>query len=450
MRPTLDSRLVLTFSLCISAVLGAPVLAADGDQDPTFGLAGVHGPDTGYLVRAATRLPNQYLAVVGPLDTGDDARVDWARMSSDGIATWDCGALVPLVATFEGRAAAVDRNGNLLVGGTVTTAGSTKERALIARFAAADPCDTLDTSWSDSGFELLDGNSHCDIEDCSLVGIAEAPSPSSHLFVLVESKVDSSVSRYFVVAFQSSGAINPLFGVDGWAEVAASGLGTLSSRGARLAADSAGRPLVLATRHHPGVPSDLDPVIVRFTTGGVIDTTFPTGGFRVISNDATTDQEGTGLVIAADGAVYVAVNSLAADHTGSLYGGMPEAGWPGSGTGGRPIAALALQGDGKILTVANATDGDVFVVSRFVRTATGWDTDWSFGSLPGHELYDVDLGGADGQRVVAIVLSEGRPIVLGNADTDTGDELFAIRLRNRYLFADGFESGSRVFWSAAR
>jgi hypothetical protein len=28
--------------------------------------------------------------------------------------------------------------------------------------------------------------------------------------------------------------------------------------------------------------------------------------------------------------------------------------------------------------------------------------------------------------------------------------LFAIRLKNRYIFFDGFESGSRAFWSAAK
>jgi hypothetical protein len=47
-----------------------------------------------------------------------------------------------------------------------------------------------------------------------------------------------------------------------------------------------------------------------------------------------------------------------------------------------------------------------------------------------------------------MVHSGGRPVILGNADTDAADALFAIGLKNRYLFADGFETGSPVPWSA--
>ena len=90
MRSHPDSRRV-ALALTVAALLGSPVVAGDGDQDLGFGLNGVYGTNRYYFLREAARLPNQYLAIVGQLDTGNDPAVDWARMSDDGVATWDCG-----------------------------------------------------------------------------------------------------------------------------------------------------------------------------------------------------------------------------------------------------------------------------------------------------------------------------------------------------------------------
>jgi len=453
MCPWTVRRTTLASLALLAALLAAPARAADGDQDPTFAAAGVLGAEPFYVMRAAARLPDQDVAIVGTLDYLVDPYLDWLRIASDGHVIQECGHSIPFLASFTGRAVLADRNGNLVVGGSATITGSeSQERAILARFDAADVCDTLDLDWSANGWQLLDSESFCDTEDCTVVGLAEAPTAFPRLFALLQVRVSTSSSRYFVIAFQSSGSVNPLFGTNGYAEVAATDLGAMSSRGARLAVDPQGRPLVLGTRLDPVTSGDLDPVIMRFTTAGAADETFHAGGYVVLDANSTADAVGSALAVAPDGTIYAAANSLETDNTGMVYcqraGG---SGWSGAGHGDSPIAAIALQGDGKLLTVINSTVGDVVVVYRQIPSAANCNgaSDPSFGSLSGHEFYDVDLGGADGQRVGSIVLSEGRPILLGNADTNATDGLFAIRLRNRFLFADGFEVGSRALWSAA-
>jgi hypothetical protein len=432
--------------LCLACA--APAWAGDGDQDPTFGLDGVRGPDDGYRPRAAAVLPDQDVAIVGTLTYAfaSAVHVAWLRMSNDGVATTECGKPIPFLATFDGRAVLVDRNGNLVVGGTATLSGTTtQQRALVARFAASDTCDTLDTAWSDTGFELLGGD-FCDFEDCYLSDLAEAPTAVPRLFALFEQR-SGAVSRYFVIAFQSSGHVNPLFGVDGYAEVTATGLGTLAAGGARLAVDGLGRPLVLATRFDPDAPTQKDAVLLRFTTTGGLDTSFESVGFHEFGDDKAAAV----LVIAPEGAIIVAANSVLADRAGWVYHLLPDGTWKGGGTGDSPVAAIALQGDGKVLRLANSTAGDGFVIHRDIRRSDGlWAHDPSFGSLDGHDIYGVNFGGANGQHAGAMVIAGGRPIVVGTADTDGADAMFAIRLRNGYLFADGFEVGSRADWSTAR
>ena len=71
--------------------------------------------------------------------------------------------------------------------------------------------------------------------------------------------------------------------------------------------------------------------------------------------------------------------------------------------------------------------------------------DDSFGFL-GAGAVEIDLGGGDWQESTALVLSAGRPFVVGRAAGDAADGMFAARLRNRYVFADGFEIGATSFW----
>ncbi len=431
-----------------ATLLVAPALAADGDQDPAFGVAGVFGPRYGQLVRDAATLPNQDIAVVGSLTISSDPLVDWLYVTGDGHAIVECGQSIPFLASFMGNAVIADRSGRLLVGGTATLAGSTgQDRALLVRYSLGGQCGSLDSSWSGNGWQLLDPQGLCASADCSLADVAEAPTNTPNLFALVESKVNLFVSRYFVAAFLNGGDIDTGFGTSGYAEVTATGIGTLESGGAHLAIDPKGRPMVLATRFDPNQSLDADPVLLRFTAAGALDTTFESGGIKVLHDDPQIDEVGVALAIASDGTPYAEVNSISPDHTGWILGRGPGA-WMGVGNGAEPLAALVLQGDGKVLTVGNSTSFDGFEVTRLIPTPAFFVWDESF-TGDGIEGYDVNLGGANGQQAVVMVLSGGRPVMLGNADTSIGEALFAIRLKNRYLFADSFEVGAKSRWSAS-
>jgi hypothetical protein len=430
--------------LLIGSSLAAPAGAAkDGVVDVSF-WGGLWGPaGVVWIGRAAARLPNQYLAVVGDLQNDADTRIDWIRMPEDGVANYTQCESPALVASFVGLSVLVADGGDVLVAGEATTSASSQLRPLVARFDGADPwCTDLVTSWGDAGLEILDSAPACDTEDCRIDGLAGAQSLSGRLYALVESVIDSTTSRFFVVALHGGGHVDTSFASAGWAEVPFFTLGYLTSRGARLALDPQGRPLVLVTRIN-SARGDRDCVFVRFTANGAVDIAEP------IVDTPDSDDFAAALAVTPDGAVFAGINSAAAADKAWLYERRPDGVWVTLGRDDRAITGIALQGDDKVLTVAFGTSQDEMLVNRFRRTQSGFAIDLSFGAAGnGEQSYDVDAGGNDAQRPVALVLSGGRPEIVGNASTDNGPRMFMLRAVNSYLFHDGFEAGNRAGWSS--
>lgn len=427
--------------LCASSIAAPAAAAKDGVLDVTFGAGGEAG--TGTLVHAAALLPNQDVAVIG--GTHNDDKVRWARLETDGGLPCASNS-VPEMTSFAALAVLVDHSGNPVIAGAATTTGSSQERPLVLHigppnFAALDHCGTTDTSWSGDGFEQLDSAPFCDTEDCRIDDLAGAQGPSDRLFALVESVLDATTSRFFVVALNPGGHVDTSFGSQGWAEVPYFTLGFLTARGSRLALDPQGRPLVLVTRIN-SARGDKDCLFVRFDVSGSVDRMEP------VVDLPSSDDVASAFTVAEDGTVFAAVNSLASGRTGWLYERSPAGSWSGSGRDGRAIADIALQGDNKVLALADSTDADQMMLNRMIRTPTGLAADFSFGPVGGEGDYDVDLGGSDAQRSIALLLSTGRPVILGNASTDNGPRGFALRVANSYVFFDGFERGNRAAWSA--
>lgn len=452
MRPSRRLRPFAAVVVSIAAAWLPPTPAhaqIDGEPDPSFSGDGIlsngNEPFGQWEPRALAVMPNQEVVVVG--DLASTAGMDHLRVSVNGNAITECEAGILLLAELEGLAVLVDRAGRLVVGGRSTFSGAPdQDRGLIGRFTSANPC-TFDSSWSDNGWQILDGESFCDTEECAVVDLAESPTAGARLYALLASRVNSLVARLFVVGFRANGDVDTSFGDGGYAEVATTELGTLSSTGAQLVVDGGGRPLVLASRYDPDIVLDADPFLIRFTDGGDLDMTFGDDGVEVVDDISGIDGFPAGLVLGSDGALVFGINLDSGNGTGRASVMRPDGSPPLNALfPNRRIAGVAVQGDGKPLVLLDdVTDDGMEMARLLVGTAGVLDPDPTFGSA-GSVALDVDLGGADWDQPVAMVLSTGRPWLVGRAAGDSGAGMFAMRLRNRFVFADGFEIGTTSFW----
>ncbi len=421
----------------------------DGSPDPTFSGDGILSfgaePFGQYTAHALAVMPNQEVVVVG--DLASTAGMDHLRVSVNGNAIAECEAGILLLAEFEGLAVLVDRAGRLVVGGRSTFSGAPdQDRGLIGRFTSANSC-AFDGSWSDNGWQILDSESFCDTEECAVLDVAESPTAGARIYALLASRVNSLVSRLFVVGFRANGDVDTSFGDGGYAEVAATDLGTLSSTGAQLVVDGGGRPLVFATRYDPDIALDADPFLIRFTDSGELDTTFGDDGVEIVDDISGIDGFPAGVVLGSDGTVVFAVNLDSGNGLGRASVMRPD-GSPAlnAGFSNRRIAGVAVQGDGKPLVLLDDVVDDGMEIARLVVNASGvLDLDPTFGSAGSFAL-DIDLGGANWEQGTALALSTGRPWLVGRAAGDSAAGMFAMRLRNRFVFADGFEIGTTSFW----
>jgi hypothetical protein len=441
MRPAaVPTRLALAFA-ALSLLPPAAVAAPDGALDTTYSGDGVYGAFGAYVARAAATLPDQGTAVVGALSIAPEPLVDWVKLSTTPTLT-DCGAGIFSLASFEGRAVLVDRGGNLVVAGVATFSGApSQEVALVSRFPAGG-CSAFDGTWSGAGWEALDDESFCDTEDCLVVDLAEAPTNAPKLYALVESRVNFLTSRFFVVAFQANGALDTAFGSNGYAEVAATGLGTLVPDRSHLTVTPSGSPLVFGTRWDPAVGLDADPFLLSFSLTGT------PGPPNVIRDSDTVDDYAADVVVGADGLLAYGGN-VPAETYGWWVAQRPDGTTPSASVGDHELVALAPQGDGKLLVVLDALAADEVEVQRYL-TGPGsgplaLDTDFGAGGSVSFDSTDTGLGGT-GEDCQALVLSTGRPLIVCNRHFSGGDGGFFLRLINRHVFADGFELGSRARW----
>ena len=110
------------------------------------------------------------------------------------------------------------------------------------------------------------------------------------------------------------------------------------------------------------------------------------------------------------------------------------------------LRTIARQGDGRILVggrISTAVSGHGFFLAR--RTAQGLlDPSFDGNGVARYE-FDRDPGGDDLGR--ALLLAQGRPLLVGSAADSSDHTAFAVlRVTNAYLFSDGFERGDTTAW----
>lgn len=436
------------FGLLFAAVLtsAAPLQAADGALDPTWGGDGVSQGYPSTIPWAGAVDDRQRYLLTGDVGIPDRTEIETLTNINDGGGIWEgCINGVAFLDNFVLRQAIFDGSNRLLLAGVTTVFGTeTVERAFIARFTAADPC-VFDTSFSGAGWEIFDAPAFCDTEDCRLVDVAESDDATTRYVALLESVVNTLRSDYYLVGLTAAGNLDPNFSTDGFAPVTGPGLGLLAGGGAKLVVDPANRIYVLHSFYDPAVALDLDTGITRFQSNGDLDTTYGDSGSNI---PATSDSEDTlprALVIGHDGRMAFAYYNPTTGSSMLLALQVATGAGIGFPVAAREVRALAFDGLGRLLYTYDLASGDGMGVERqLVNFGSGMPADPSFTPL----VLDIDDGGNTAERPVDIATPAGRPMILVDIDqVGGGNRATLVRLENRLIFADGFEWGSPKFWN---
>lgn len=315
----------------------------------------------------------------------------------------DAGKVVMPVGTgnAQGIAAALQSDGKILVAGHALN-GSTYDVAL-ARFTTDG---VLDTSFDGDGLVMTAIGSSAD--QAMAVAIQ-----TDGKIVLAGTSYNGSNFDFAVVRYTKAGALDTTFSGDGKATAA---IGSGDDVAWAVAVQSDGK-IVVAGRSHNG--SNQDIALARFTSAGVLDTTFSSDG-KLTTAVGAGDDVAYGVVVQGDGKMVAAGYSAnATDSEMALVrytaAGALDTSFSGDGKltvaagGGNNVAtAVALQSDGKIVVAGDITAGTQrdFAV---VRCTAAGALDTAFG---GDGIATLDISNGD-DLAQAIALKDGNILVAG-------------------------------------
>ncbi len=430
----------------------SPLLAGDGDLDPSWGGDGISNGFANSLPRSAAVAPDGQVYFTGSTTLPDDSEFEWWRSNNEGNGQWfGCTQGLALLGDFVIHDTAFDGSGRLLYAGSTTVFGSeTVERAFVARFesfAEGESC-ALDSTFSGAGWEYFDDAPYCDTEDCRLIGIEVTADTTTRYIALLESVQNALISKYYLLGLTAAGALDPNFNGGDFLLVTATDGALLGGGAAKLAVDRGNRALVLYSFYDPEGNFDLDVALNRYQQPGVLDGTFATNGRMLIDAADAEDTSARALAIGSDGRLGYAVRS----HTNFSKIRVFDRGLSSS-VGAfldlRDVRAIAFDGLGRVLAASDLSTGDGLEIGRWTPIfggGGGLEPDAGFG-VGGVRSVDIDGGGGNTETPVDLELSGGRPMLLAEADqTAGGKQAFLVRLQNDLIFADGFEWGSTKFW----
>lgn len=446
----------------LAPLAAAPAFAADGAPDPGFSADGKVtavwslGTETWAEATAAATVDGGAVIVGGTgfyLQSGAPSSADLllARWTNGGILDTSWGDNGRLRLGFD----LVDDGFDELLGlfadpdGKLTvlawTASGTGARPAMIRLlsdGAPDP------AFGDGGF-LWIANVPATMASPDFVA-ATRQSDGKFLFAGDYTTTGTSPHRnLFVLRVHPDGTPDTSFSFDGWATIGSPE--TTDEFLTAVAADPAGA-VVLAYL------GDDVPWVKRLHGLGGVDTTFGDSGsihppllgdeWRI---EGLVVEPGTRGVLAAGWGIPVS------SSTGVLFrltgAGLFDSSF-GTSAGytffeqddGVRLRAIARQGDGRIVVggrIATAASGAGFFLGR--TTAQGLlDPSFDGNGVARYE-FDRDPGGDDLGR--ALILAQGRPLLVGSAADSSDHTAFAVlRVTNAYLFADGFERGDATAW----
>jgi uncharacterized delta-60 repeat protein len=265
-----------------------------GVLDTSFSADGIvvtdigSGDDYGYGVVVDSQ---DRVVVAGQSDNSGDIDFAVVRYTSAGVldATFGTGGKVTTAigSTDGGQGVVVDSQDRIVVAGYSFNSG--KSDFAVARYTSAGE---LDTSFSADGIVVTDIGSGDDYGRAVAVD-------SQDRVVVAGASHNGSDNDFAVVRYTSAGELDTSFSADG---IVTTAIGSASDYGYGVVVDSDDRVVVAGVSSNG---SDLDFAVVRYTSAGVLDATFGTGG-KVTTAIGDSDDRGQGVVVDSQGRIVVA------------------------------------------------------------------------------------------------------------------------------------------------
>lgn len=469
-KPARRGSIAALFGLAAGVASATP---ADGVLDPSFADEGK--ATIAFDIAAANPLDLALDTVtdgfgrvylIGIVTTNAGQRIGIARLCQNGTLDTNYGpddvglVVAPEQAGFSltGVSAAIDAQGYLLVGGTVTTAGN--DDFAVCRF-------DIDGSLAafPNGLQCVRVAFDLAGPDADVLGDI-AVQADGKIVMVGSANFNSSIDRLAIARLDVDGDLDSTFN-SGLGKASFTTPGSVASRLRSVAIARNGK-IVVAGDVRMQSHTDTDLLLVRLNPNGGLDTSFASNGFAVLAPlEAARNQSIRKIVlepghpqllldqqIVGAGSIETAVGS-------SVYSGLvarinpdgtPAAGF-GTGASGYRIDGtghdlaftdLLREPDGSLLAAgtiranANAATTTDYYVTRF-RKDGSTDHD-AFNPPSGFSL--IDIGGGN-DTANAIALQSGRIIVAGASLTASGppanlDFSVAGLLRDR-IFADGVD-----------
>lgn len=239
---------------------------------------------------------------------------------------------------------------------------------------------------------------------------------------------------FAVVRYLESGALDTGFGSGGKTTTAV-GSGSSDDVGTAVALQADGKILVAGSASN-GTNDDF--ALVRYTAGGVLDTSFGTGG-KVITSIRTNHDEAHAVAVQADGKILVA--GWSEDTSANAYRDFVLVRYTSAGaldstfgTGGKVITSVGSANDGGNCMVVQA-DGKIVVAGysfngsnndfALVRHNTNGTLDGGFGS--GGKAV-IGFGSANEVANAMALQSDGKLVLAGVSGDTTNSYFVTVRV----------------------
>lgn len=189
--------------------------------------------------------------------------------------------------------------------------------------------------------------------------------------------------------------------------------------------------------------------VVRYDSGGALDASFGGTG-KVTTAVGATSTMGHGAAVAADGKVVVvgeAVSGANIDFVVVRYlsNGVLDTSFGGTGTvttsitaGADRASAVVLQPDGKLVVSGSANNNAQFVVARYNTDGT---LDTSFG---GTGIVSFTFGGAYNEADDVRLQADGKPVVAGSCSGGSNNDFCVARLSTAGALDPTFDTDGKL------
>ncbi|MEO8196892.1 MAG: hypothetical protein ABI689_09245 [Thermoanaerobaculia bacterium] len=442
------------FLLAVAVVSSCPLQAADGDPDPAFGSGGVieiawdDGGDNKDVAKgiAADHDGNLFAVGFGASATGDKdwqiARIDAAGGILRQRKFFDRGGTDDDLA----EALVLDGNGGLVVAGIAADAGT--NHLEICRFSTT-------TLAYDPAFGTAFGCEEVDYGAGQIVNVVALERAGDGGFIVGGTLNQSGDDNFFATRFTSTGHVDPNFGFFGlrvipW-NIAGTGYDVLHA----MAVDVNGE-ILLAGEAEGGTIYTIS-VLAKLTAAGHLDLGFGSGGKVVMPSSSAQPSR---WVTAAAPDLHAGTTFGIAEYLGDTVGG--AVGYThmvdGAGTVGPAGSFLwwDLAAQNFPVRILFQSDGSPLVLGYHPSVAGAFFDASRCASLEGCSSYDFKksfspsaAGWGDGIEVASAALSGGRPVLAGTIRRPVNNtNWLLVRLDNRLIFRDGFETGDDRAWPA--